>query len=248
MRYMCLLGIVLASSSLSAAEKIVPNIDIVEIDSAMSDVSLSTSKENVVKLQYTIKNPLLYEKFCRLEISDTHRTLKFKSYAHKGRDGAPCQMDIQVSLPENKIVSLSLGKGDVHAKGAFQKISTEIGMGHLCFGDKHAFSTKVAELNLGIGDVQVNLDRLPENADILVEVGSGSVSFSSRSVPKIGKVRFELGSGNSEISFPKGSLFGAEFSSAWGRMTSELPISKKADFTVEASSGVGSLRILEKKE
>lgn len=254
MRSLYLISIMMFSMNVHAEERIFPNMDSVVIDSAMSNVILSASKdETAVKISYTKKDPALYDQYCRLELSTDAQKVTFSSQASKNGDGRPCAVEVRVSLPLQKTVDISIGKGNVHAKGSFHKIVADIGAGKLVFGDKNSiekakgFSTKIAVLNVGTGDAQMDFDVMPEQADISLEIGWGSISLSSKKLAKSGNIHLEQGSGDTEIYLPKGSLFSAEFSSVWGRMTSELPIAQKSDFSIEASAGMGKMRIFEKK-
>ncbi len=94
----------------------------------------------------------------------------------------------------------------------------------------------------------MDFDFIPEQANLSVDIGSGSVLLSSDKLPKIGKINVELGYGDSQLFFPKREIFGVDFSSAWGKMTSEIPIAEKSDFFVHVSAGIGKLKVQEKKK
>lgn len=248
------------SMRVQAEEKFFSNIDIVEIDSVVASVFLTASNhETSVKMNYKKKNPAVFDLKCKIEFLTKQQTVKLKSNVLNKEDGKNCELEIYISLPSQKTVNVSLAQGDVYARGAFFKIATEMAAGKILLGAKkgvkesssegvEGFSTKFAALNIASGEVEMNFDVIPEQANILVEMASGTVLLSSNKLPKSGAVSFELGYADSEVSFPKGEAFRVDFSSAWGKLTSELPITEKSDFSVHFSAGVGKMKVLEKKK
>lgn len=252
MRFIYLTCLTMFSMSALATQKSYPNVDKIEIESVIGSVSLLASQEeSEVKISYKKINEVFFDKLCRIDISTDSGNLRINSHAIKRSDGKHCEIEITVILPEQKTVDVSLAKGNLHAKGAFYKVTTEMGAGNIHFGehfhnkDYKGFSTKIASLNLGSGEVQLDFDVLPDDVRVSVDVGWGDISLSSQTAPKSGRLSFGQGSGSSEVSLPKGSAFSAEFSSTWGKLTSELPMLKNSEFSIRGSTALGKMRIRE---
>ncbi|QLY24415.1 hypothetical protein [Bdellovibrio sp. KM01] len=153
----------------------------------------------------------------------------------KRKGKADCQVDMDIKVPKMVKLDLEVGTGKVAIKGTQGHLSFKMGAGSfIADGSFDSVDGKTGAATTVIKGI---------TGDTEFKTGSGNVTLQYSSLPQKGKLEFKNGSGNSTLLLPKGSQINAKLTAYTGHMENEFGSNKDAQFSVEAKSGSGDLKV-----
>lgn len=146
-----------------------------------------------------------------------------------------CEANYEFKIPKKSDTEVKLGSGTLNVKALQGELLFSLGSGEVTADG----SFSKVDGKTGSGPVQIT--GLTGSGHL--KSGSGSVKISYSGKPANGAIEIQLGSGDSEVSFPKGSKVKTNFAAGAGKLHNELGDTADASFLLSVKTGAGSLTV-----
>lgn len=146
-----------------------------------------------------------------------------------------CEANFEIKVPKKTDTDIKLGSGNISVKGLQGELLFSLGS-----GDVNADGS-FAKLDAKTGSGPIQIAGLTGGGTI--KSGSGNVNVSVASKTTSGALEIQLGSGDSVVSFPKGSKVKTTFVAGAGKLHNELGDSPDAAYLVSVKTGSGNLNV-----
>lgn len=202
----------------------------VKIESRSGKVSITSTEGDKATVQV---NKNAFSDRCKLSVNRKGSKLEI-DVKGKGKPG-DCNVDFALKVPKAVDVDLRVGDGNVDITGLEGELELKAGSGD--FSADGRFSKVEAKTGSG----KIHMKGLLGEAEF--RVGSGSIDLTYPETPSPGELEIKIGSGDSTVSVPKGTVLFANFKGGHGKVTNELGDTKNAPFKIVARSGQGNLNV-----
>jgi hypothetical protein len=206
------------------------SIESFELEGSSGDTVVRKGDAKNIKI---IAKKKKFDKECSLEMKKTSTKVIVKVDQPFRKT---CEVDFDITLPENLNMSLSSGSGDFDISGTKGDIVYRVGSGDV----KIKADVKRIDGRSGSGrlDAKGNLN------DIKLLNGSGETKITYTKTPVAGMIEIKAGSGDSVITLPKETKLISDSTIGAGKFFNEFGDSKDAKFQINFKAGAGNLKIL----
>lgn len=135
----------------------------------------------------------------------------------EGLMGDGCQADLELKVPSSAQLDIENGSGSIEIQQVKGAVKIRQGSGSLS-----------AEGMAGAAQVQT---------------GSGGIKLSYSQLPVSGDLSIETGSGDAEVTLPKGAQAEIDFKAGHGKLRNEVGDTPGAKFRITAKAGSGNLTV-----
>jgi len=146
-----------------------------------------------------------------------------------------CDANYEIKVPKKTDSDLKLGSGNITIKGMQGELLFSLGSGEV--NAEGSFP----KVDGKTGSGPVHIIGLSGSANL--KSGSGSINLVYAAKPANGTTEIQLGSGDSTITFPKGSKIKTTFVAGVGKLHNDLADSLDATYLVSVKTGSGNLNI-----
>ena len=204
-----------------------------QLNLAMSEGNIHIEGEKTDKATVTVTKGN-YDPACILNIETAGEALHIRIDKPTLSATIKCEAKIHVVLPQKVKLSLEAGAAVIVIKNTIGAISYEIGAGSV------TVDGEISDLLGESGAATIDVKGLTGNAYIQ----GGSVTFTATflSVPKTGRLKVELGSGNSTVYVPANSRIATQLEAGVGTLSNELATTSDA-YLISMEAGMGNLVI-----
>jgi hypothetical protein len=146
-----------------------------------------------------------------------------------------CDANYEIKIPKKADSDLKLGSGNIVIKGLQGELLFSLGSGEV------TADGSFPKVDGKAGSGPVHITGLTGSGNL--KSGSGSVNLIFSGKPANGAFEIQLGSGDSTLTFPKGSKVKTTFVAGVGKLHNELGDSTDATYLVSVKTGSGNLSI-----
>jgi len=253
-------ALIFTSGPLLAETRSFPAKDLKELDihSNSGDLDVQTASVSEVKITYTKKDPSSFDKYCTLTFNQDRNKIHVNVNKPQNTSGDPCRIHFEILMPEGRDLDVSVGNGNLTAKGSYSEMDANIGNGKLYIqgsipkldtktGNGNVFldlaEARKLETKVGNGDIKATFGSIVEHADIDLKLGNGRVNLSSQKSPQKAELEIKAGTGDAELSFEDKTSFHLVHNSGFGKVTNEFANTANSAFRIRVKNGTGNLYI-----
>lgn len=202
--------------------------------SALSGKVTLESYEGTKALVSVTKNK--FSEHCKLSVDKVDKKIVIKvEKSPRFFSLGDCDADFDIKVPKKTDMDLKLGSGSLNVKGLQGELVFNLGSGEVNADG----SFPKLDGKSGSGPIQVT--GLTGGGNI--KLGSGSISMHFAGKPANGAIEIQIGSGDSNVSFPRGSKVKTTFMAGVGKLHNELGDSADATYLVSVKTGSGNLNV-----
>lgn len=146
-----------------------------------------------------------------------------------------CTQDLNLHLPIDKKINISLGTGKVITKGIFPQLDVDLGSGEV------NIQGKVSKLNLDVASGSVTVSGLDGYGKITLLSGDLDIKYNKKIEGKFNQLHVSKSVGNTRIQIPKGAKTESKLKTLFGQIYNRTTKSNTGKFYFSVSTNVGDI-------
>ncbi len=146
-----------------------------------------------------------------------------------------CKQNLNVSLPNNKPLSVSLGTGVIKIKGVFPSVEANLGSGEV------NIQGKVSKLDLDVASGSVTVSGLDGYGKITLLSGDLDIKYSKKTKKNFNQLFVSKSVGNTRIQLPKGTKAESKLKTLLGQISNDIQQSETGKFYFSVKTNVGDI-------